>query len=71
MSQMIDRLEKIIAAGVTDSLASIIIARQCIEAMQEPTDDMKSVEELHWGYNCYTCGGVKEGWEKMFAEALK
>ena len=44
--------------------------RETIEAMREPTDDMKAVEGVHWGYGCHVCGGVKEGWQAMIDEAL-
>lgn len=47
-------------------------ARAAIEAMREPTDDMKNCsEEVHWDYSCGQCGGLKEGWQMMIDEALK
>ena len=47
-------------------------ARAAIAAMREPTEAMKSChEEVHWGYSCHVCGGLTEGWYKMFDEALK
>ena len=47
------------------------LARAAIAAMREPTDAMKSVEGIHWGYGCHVCGGVKEGWQAMIDEALR
>lgn len=46
-------------------------ARSAIAAMREPTEAMKSVEGIHWGYSCHICGGLKEGWQAMIDEALK
>ena len=47
-------------------------ARAAIEAMREPTNEMTTCsEEVHWGYSCHTCGGLKEGWELMIDAALK
>ena len=47
-------------------------ARAAIEAMREPTDEMKNCsEEVHWGYSCHVCGGLTEGWYKMIDAALR
>lgn len=47
-------------------------ARAAIEAMREPTGDMKNCSEhIHWGYSCHVCGGLTEGWYAMIDEALK
>lgn len=46
-------------------------ARAAIEAMREPTNDMKQCsDEVHWGYSCHVCGGLTEGWQKMIDHAL-
>lgn len=46
-------------------------ARAAIAAMREPTEEMKSCsEEVHWGYSCHVCGGLKEGWYAMIDAAL-
>lgn len=47
------------------------LVRAVIEAMREPTEAMKSIEGVHWGYGCHVCGGLQEGWEAMIDEALK
>jgi len=50
----------------------IVIARAAIEAMREPTEEMKTCsDEVHWGYLCYVCGGLTEGWYAMIDAALK
>lgn len=47
------------------------LAKITLEAMKEPTEGMKNCsEEIHWGYNCNICGGLKDGWNKMFEAAL-
>ena len=46
-------------------------ARAAILAMSEPTEEMKEChEDVHWGYNCHVCGGLEDGWRKMFSAAL-
>lgn len=47
------------------------IARAVIAEMKEPDDLMKATEEVHWGYSCHVCGGLKEGWQLMIDTALK
>jgi hypothetical protein len=42
-----------------------------IEAMREPTPEMLAPEEVHYGYGCHVCGGLKEGYELMLDAALK
>lgn len=49
----------------------LVPARAAIAAMREPTEAMKAVESVHWGYSCQVCGGLKEGWQAMHDEALK
>jgi hypothetical protein len=49
----------------------ILAAKRAIAAMREPTQGMKECsEEVHWGYNCHTCGGLCEGWYAMIDAAL-
>ena len=43
-------------------------ARAAIEAMREPTEEMKG-EGYH--PNCHMCGGHLEGWQRMIDAALK
>lgn len=57
------------ASGDVVNLESV--ARAAIEAMREPTDEMKAHEEVHWGYSCNICGGLTEGWYAMSDAALK
>lgn len=45
-------------------------ARAAIEAMREPTAEMKAAEGAHWDYSCHTCGGLAEGWHIMIDAAL-
>ncbi len=47
-----------------------VLALDAIEAMREPTDEMKAVEGVHWGYGCHVCGGLTEGWHAMIDAAL-
>jgi len=51
------------------------MAKAAIEAMKEPTEEMKKAEdatgEVHWNYNCHICGGAKHAWECMIDTALK
>ena len=49
----------------------ILLARAAIAAMREPTEEMKSVDEVHWDYSCHVCGGLKDGWHKMIDAALE
>lgn len=47
------------------------MARVAIEAMREPTEEMKNCsDEVHWGYSCNTCGGLEAGWHAMITAAL-
>jgi hypothetical protein len=72
VSEMIERIAKVLRdleceTGCNPELA----ARAAIEAMREPTEAMKNCdEEVHWGYSCHMCGGLTEGWNKMFKAAL-
>lgn len=47
------------------------MARAAIEAMREPTAEMKAAEGAHWDYSCHTCGGLAEGWYLMIDAALQ
>lgn len=47
-----------------------MLAMDAIEAMREPTEEMKAIEGVHWGYSCHVCGGLKEGWHAMIDAAL-
>jgi hypothetical protein len=80
MSEMIERVAQAIrlewAAHSTTPLPFYAgeleaVARAAIAAMREPTDDMKQIEGVHWGYPCAICGGLTEGWYAMIDEALK
>ena len=72
MSEMVERVAKAIAAEFSHlGTGWDEIARAAIAAMREPTEAMKSVEGVHWGYSCHVCGGLKEGWQAMIDEALK
>lgn len=54
--------------------ANYILEEACsaIRVMREPTESMKKCsDEIHWGYSCHTCGGLKEGWYAMIDAALK
>ena len=46
------------------------MACAAIEAMREPTEDMKADPCVHWDYSCHVCGGLKEGWQAMISAAL-
>lgn len=46
-------------------------AKAAIEAMREPTPEMLVSEDIHWGYSCHVCGGLKSGYETMIDAALK
>lgn len=73
MSEMIERVARAIMSEENpDSLDQYsAMARAAIEAMREPTDEMKNCsEEVHWGYSCHVCGGLKEGWQAMIDAAL-
>lgn len=35
------------------------------------TDTSMVEREVHWGYSCYVCGGLTEGWYAMIDAALK
>lgn len=41
------------------------IVKAVVLAMREPTEKMKSIEGIHWGYGCHVCGGLTEGWHAM------
>lgn len=46
------------------------VAKAAIEAMREPTEEMKTAsDQIHWGYSCHVCGGLTEGWRIMFDAA--
>lgn len=45
-------------------------ARAVIQAMREPTEEMKAGEDTYWDYSCHVCGGLKEGWQTMIDAAL-
>lgn len=45
-------------------------AKAAIKAMREPTEKMinakdKNGDEIHWGYSCHTCGGIKDAYYAM------
>jgi len=64
-------IAKHIAPDVIDPI-TLALARAVIAAMREPTQGMKECsDEVHWGYSCYVCGGLKEGWYAMIDAALK
>lgn len=46
-------------------------ARAAIEAMREPTEEMKAPDDVHWDYSCHVCGGAKDTWHLMIDAALK
>lgn len=72
---MIERVAKAIAAQDTEGLVwqeYISDARAAIAAMREPTEAMKNCsDEIHWGYSCHVCGGLKDGWYAMIDATLK
>lgn len=73
MSEMIERVALAIMRVETEDKISDYykFARAAIEAMREPTEDMKNCsEEIHWGYRCQVCGGLTEGWQIMIDAAL-
>lgn len=84
MSEMIERVARAIWAseytspwpdgdGYPDDEYRLVArkqARAAIEAMREPTDAMKAVDGIHWGYGCHVCGGLTEGWQAMIDAAL-
>ncbi len=82
MSEMIERVAKALylwqegksdwdAAEPESKEDAREAARAAIEAMREPTEDMKQCsEEIHWNYSCHVCGGLTEGWHKMIDHAL-
>lgn len=51
------------------------IAKVAIQAMREPTTEMKNVKtdlgDVHWDYQCHVCGGAKFNYQAMIDEALK
>lgn len=52
--------------------AYLQMARAALTALREPTDAMTSADEnVHWGYSCHVCGGLKEGWYALIDAALK
>lgn len=75
MNEMIERVAKAISKHIYDTdeiyLQYVTLAKAAIEAMREPTDEMKKCDNIHWGYSCYVCGGLKDGWYKMIDAALK
>jgi len=73
MSEMKERVENAISEACDYALPPFLLercARAAIEAMREPTEDMKAVEGVHWGYYCHVCGGLTEGWHAMIDAAL-
>lgn len=67
---MVDKVADAIEAA--DGHGVLAMARAAIEAMREPTNEMKTCsDEVHWGYSCHTCGGLKEGWYAMIDAALR
>lgn len=80
MSEMVERVKAAIAekfAPAVDMRAPYVkvmidlAARAAIEAMREPTDDMKTDGEVTpWNWGCHTCGGPKENWYRMIDAAL-
>lgn len=75
MTEMVERVAKslYVQSGMTysDKKYWDDMARAAIEAMREPTNEMKEIEGVHWGYGCHVCGGLQEGWYAMIDEALK
>ena len=77
MSEMIERVALAIETKRRElnahPLARVYseLARAAIEAMREPTEEMKAVEGVHWDYSCAVCGGLKEGFQAMIDAALK
>ncbi len=70
---MVDRVAEAIARiAVTQKVPDFHTqAVAAMKAMREPTDEMKTCsDEVHWGYGCHTCGGLKEGWQMMIDAAL-
>ena len=41
-----------------------------LTALLEPDDEMKSIEDVHWGYRCHVCGGLTEGWQAMLQNLI-
>jgi len=72
MSEMVQRVADAIAeaADLDSDTMYKDMARAAIEAMREPTQEMKAVDGVHWGYGCHVCGGLTEGWHAMIDAAL-
>lgn len=76
MSEMVERVAKaIVARRKLPSGCSINWdcfredARAAIEAMREPTEEMKNIDPAYYG-RCPTCGGVEQSWPAMIDAAL-
>lgn len=64
--EMMDRLIAIqMKHNPQTRIGAAIVVTELLMALREPTEAMKSIEGVHWGYGCNTCGGLTEGWYAM------
>ena len=66
MSEMADRIGRVIAFGMGTDEAPENIARKVLEAMRKPTEAMSNA-----GFNNEWCSGPDLAWEAMIDAALR
>jgi len=75
--EMINRLTPILLKhNPQTKIGAIIVLIELLQAMREPTEKMKHAkdkngDEIHWGYSCNTCGGIKDAYYAMIDSIIK